>query len=162
MRTGTGNARVARLRSGEIAATGITGATGCATMTSVYDGPPITDVVNPAPDEIWAWAYSGATEPMQDWNVIIAEPDNLPLLVELVADLACPSRRYILRSLYCAVGHGDRTDRRLHDSVVRAQQSDEPWLNTWARRVHDIVEHPESFQRQDWGGCPGYAAAPTG
>ena len=36
------------------------------------------------------------------------------------------------------------------------------WLTTWARRVRDIAEQPETFKRQDWCGWRGHADAPTG
>jgi hypothetical protein len=130
-------------------------------MTTVYDGPPIADVANPTPDEIRAWAYRGAVEPMQDWDILIAEPGNLPVLVELVADCECPSRKYILRSLYCLVGHSDRPDFRLRDAVTTAEEATDPWLTTWAHRVRELIDQPARFNRQDWCGFPGYAEQPT-
>ncbi|MHC9296585.1 hypothetical protein ACRCUN_29325 [Mycobacterium sp. LTG2003] len=32
------------------------------------DEPSFVDVVNPTQEQIRAWAYNGAFEPMQDWN----------------------------------------------------------------------------------------------
>lgn len=57
-----------------------------------------------------AWAYSGAFEPMRDWDVVIADVDNVELLLELIGDETCPAREYLLDGLYCLFGHSDRTD----------------------------------------------------
>jgi hypothetical protein len=107
----------------------------------VYDGPPIADEANPT---------------------IIAEPENLAFLLDLVADRGCPSRRYLLGSLYCMVGHSDRSDPRLETGVAAAQQMTDPWLTTWASRVRQVMYQPESFNRADWCGWPGYADRPEG
>ncbi|GHH62424.1 hypothetical protein GCM10017774_90140 [Lentzea cavernae] len=124
--------------------------------------PTFEDEVNPTPDELRAWAYSDAPEPMQDWDTLIAEPGNLPLLLQLVADPTCPSRSYILASLYCFVGHYDRSAPELRDAIALAEQTDVPWLTTWARRARQVIDHPESFNRSDWCGWPGYATRPAG
>jgi hypothetical protein len=136
---------------------------GCdATMSSMYNGPPIADEVNPSTEEIRAWAYSGAVEPMEDWDIIIAVPRDLPLLLELVGDGGCPARQYLLGSLYCLVGHSDRSDPRLEDAIRTAEATTEPWLTTWARRFRAVKERPDAFNRQDWCGLPGYATRPIG
>ncbi|MCV7115518.1 hypothetical protein [Mycolicibacterium setense] len=70
---------------------------------AVSGEPSFVDVVNPKPGEIRAWAYSGACEQMQDWDLIVADVDNLELLLELVGDQACHARKYLLDSLYCLV-----------------------------------------------------------
>jgi hypothetical protein len=99
---------------------------------------------------------------MEDWDVIIAGPANVPLFITLVADTLCPSRSYILRSLYCTVGHCDRSGPWLDEAVLTAEHANEPWLRTWARRVREIVERLEFFDRKDWCGWPGYADRPSG
>lgn len=81
------------------------------------------DVFNPTPGEIRAWAYSRACEPMQDWDLIVAGMDNLELLLELVGDQACPGRKYLLDSLYCLVGHADRSEPRLLRAADGARTS---------------------------------------
>lgn len=120
------------------------------------DEPSFVDVVNPTPEEIRAWAYSGACEPMQDWDLIIADVDNLELLLELVADQACPAREYLLDSLYCLVGHSDRTDPRLLRTAQAAGAVSDPWIAAWGRRVCNAVEDPSSFNRADCCGRDGY------
>lgn len=126
------------------------------------DEPSFVDVVNPTPEEIRAWAYSGAFEPMQDWDLIIADVDNLELLLELVGDPVCSAREYLLGSLYCMVGHSDRTDPRLLRTAEAAQESSDGWISTWGRRVCQVTEHPSDFNRADWCGLDGFRSNPGG
>jgi hypothetical protein len=56
------------------------------------------DDVNPTDDEIRRWAYSGALEPMQDFDIIIADPEHLPTLINLVSDMGCHRHEYLLGS----------------------------------------------------------------
>lgn len=72
--------------------------------------PRFVDVANPTADELRGWAGDGALEPMEDWDVVIAEPANAGVLVELVAAPRCAARSYLLGSLYCLVSHCDRDD----------------------------------------------------
>ncbi|GAT00347.1 uncharacterized protein RMCFA_0461 [Mycolicibacterium fortuitum subsp. acetamidolyticum] len=129
---------------------------------AVSDEPRFVDVVNPTPDEIRAWAYSGAFEPMQDWDLVIADVDNLQLLLELIGDQACPARDYLLGSLYCLFGHSDRTDPRLLSAADAAQTGSDPWIATWGRRVCRVVENPSEFNRADWCDWDGYRLTPNG
>jgi hypothetical protein len=117
-----------------------------------YDGPPIRNVYEPTGDEIRAWAYSGARFPEQDWDIFMAEPEHLELLVRLVEDPACPARRWLLGSLYCTVGHTDHADPRIAAAIGEAERSTKPWLTTWARRSRHVLENPENFDRDDWCG----------
>lgn len=126
------------------------------------DEPSFVDVVNPTPEEICIWAYSGAFVPMQDWDLIIAEVDNLELLLELVGDQACPARKFLLDSLYCLVGHSDPADPRLLSAAEVARTSSDAWIATWGRRVSQVAEHPSDFNRADWCGLDGFRTAPDG
>ncbi|MED5812891.1 hypothetical protein VST63_11015 [Mycolicibacterium sp. 050232] len=126
------------------------------------DEPSFVEVVNPTSEEIRAWAYSGASEPMQDWDLILADMDNLELLLELVGDQACPARKYLLDSLYCLVGHSDRTDPRLLSAAEAARTSSDVWIATWGRRVGQVAEHPSDFDRADWCGWDGFRSHPDG
>ena len=119
------------------------------------DGPRIVDEVNPTRDEIRAWAYSGALEPMQDWDIIIAEPENLDLLLDLARDAACPARRYLLGSLYCTVGHCDHDDPRLKTAATLAEASSDASVSTWGRRARHVLAYPSAFNRDDWCGWQG-------
>ncbi|UNB98836.1 hypothetical protein H5U98_25575 [Mycolicibacterium boenickei] len=124
------------------------------------DEPSFVDVVNPTPEEIHAWAYSGACEPMQDWDLIVADVDNVELFLELVGDPACPAREYLLGSLYCLVGHSDRTDPRLLRAAEAARTSSDAWIATWGRRACQVAEHPSGFDRADWCGLDGLRSNP--
>jgi hypothetical protein len=112
---------------------------------------------------IRAWAYSGAEQPFEDWDIIVASLEHLPLLLELVGDPACParSRETLLGSLYCLVGHTQDKAQFL-DAAGVAERSADVWLVTWARRVREIIDHPEAFDRSDWCGLPGYVTRPAG
>ncbi|MFV8170899.1 hypothetical protein [Mycolicibacterium peregrinum] len=99
------------------------------------DEPRFIDVVNPTPEEIRAWAYGGAFEPMQDWDLVIAGIDNVELLLELIGDRECPARDYLLDSLYCLFGHSDLADPRLLRAAEEARAASDPWVATWGRRV---------------------------
>jgi hypothetical protein len=128
----------------------------------MYDWPRMVDEVNPTQDEIRAWAHSGAVEPMQDWDIVIAEPENLELLLDLVGDQACPSRRYLLGSLYCLIGHSDRADPRLLSAAIAAEASSDAWVAAWGRRVHQVLANPSTFNRDDWCGWQGLRVSPEG
>lgn len=129
---------------------------------AMSDEPRFVDVVNPTPEEIRAWAYSGAFEPMQDWDLVIADVDNVELLLELVGDHECPARDYLLDSLYCLVGHSDRADPRLLRAAEAARTASDAWTATWGRRVCQAVENPSDFNRADWFGLDGYRSKPNG
>ncbi|MFB9690787.1 hypothetical protein [Amycolatopsis plumensis] len=43
-----------------------------------------------------------------------------------------------------------------------AEHSADAWAATWARRVLEVIEHPDAFSRPDWCGWPGFADRPTG
>ena len=127
-----------------------------------YDGPRIVDEINPTPDEIRAWAYSGAVEPMEDWDIIIAEPGNLNLLMDLIGDPTCPSRRYLLGSLYCTVGHSDHADSRLISTATSAEASSDAWVPAWGHRVRRVLDHPSDFKRDEWCGWHSHRVDPEG
>lgn len=93
---------------------------------SHYDGPPIQDVYSPSGKDIRSWAYSGANWPEQDWDIFMAEPKHLVLLMSLIEDRQCPARDTLLQSLYCTVGHTDHTDPRIAAAVETAESSTHP------------------------------------
>lgn len=99
---------------------------------------------------------------MQDWDLIIADVGNVELLLELVRDQACPARNYLLDSLYCLVGHSDRTDPRLVRAAEVARTASDPWIATWGRLVCQVVADPAYFNRADWCGLGGYRSNPDG
>lgn len=129
-------------------------------MCLVADAP-FADVVNPTAPEITAWAYSDDPEPMEDFQIIVADPEFAVTLVGLVNDKNCPKRQYLLGSLYCLVGHTPHGDERLHEAVLVAENSDDPWVATWARRSRHVINHSEDFSRDDWCGWNGLRTTPA-
>jgi hypothetical protein len=119
------------------------------------------DDVNPTSDELQRWAYTDAPEPIEDFDIILAEPGMVTTLLTLVGDADCPKRRYLLGSLYCVVGHSDLRDARIRDAVDRAQSSVDPWLRTWAQRASSVVVEPLARIRDDWCGWQGLRTRPT-
>lgn len=119
------------------------------------------DDVNPTDEEICRWAYSDAPEPIEDFEIIVADPEHLPTLLDLLADPECPRRDFALASLYCLVGHTDLSDPRLTASLAVARHSPEPWVRTWADRTAAVVTDPSGRDRADWCGWQGYRNRPT-
>ncbi|KJK46320.1 hypothetical protein UK23_23630 [Lentzea aerocolonigenes] len=122
------------------------------------------DYSNPTVDEVRAWAYSGEDEPSQDFDLLFAHLDFLPLLLELVSDQDCPVRTLMLEVLYCTFGHSkpEWGDPRLREAISVAGKSADPWLVTWAARATRVLEYPKRFDRSDWCSYQGYPATPTG
>ena len=118
------------------------------------------DPANPTDEEIRQWALADAVPPMEDFDVLVADLEHLPTLLELVGDPSCPARRYLLGSLYCLVGHSDLRDQRILDGVVMAEHADDSWLRTWAARTRQVLEHPETRDGDDWCGWHGFRTVP--
>jgi hypothetical protein len=118
------------------------------------------DEVNPTPEEVRRWAYSGAPEPMQDFDIIVAEPEMLPTLLNLVGDHGCPKRKFLLGSLYCLIGHSSLDDLRITEAARQASTSDDAWLRTWGRRANAVLAHPATRDREDWCGWQGLRTRP--
>lgn len=121
------------------------------------DGPPIQDVYSPSGDDIQTWAHSGRLAE-QDWDIFMAEPEHLPLLVSLIEDPSCLARDTLLLSLYCTIGHTDHTDPRIAAAIDAAESCTDPWVTTWARRVRHVLDHPDDFDDADWCGLESFAA----
>ena len=119
------------------------------------------DEANPTDDENRRWAYSDALEPMQDFDIILGEPEHLPLLLDLVADAECPKRRFALDSLYCLVGHTRLPNPAIAASVAASLSSADPWVRTWATRAAEVLANPTSRNRDEWCGWQGYRTRPV-
>lgn len=104
----------------------------------------------PTPSFVRAWAYSGDSEPDQDWDVLLAEFGYVPLLFELIADPQCPGRSSLLGALYCFVGHTDHQDADLNEAVVEGMRSSCDWIRTWAERAAAVIAAPDTFESEDW------------
>lgn len=119
------------------------------------------DEVNPTDEELRRWAYSDAQEPYEDFDIVIAGPEHLAVLTDLVGDSSCPKRKYLLGSLYCLVGHSDLTDPRVVTGVQRMAGSSEACLRAWAMRASSVIQDPTSRKRDDWCGWRGMRTQPV-
>jgi hypothetical protein len=97
---------------------------------------------------------------MQDFDIIVAEPEMLPTLLKLVGDHRCPTRKYLLGSLYCLIGHSSLDDLRIAEAARQSSESDDAWLRTWGRRVEAVLARPATRDREYWCGWQGLRTRP--
>lgn len=117
------------------------------------------DAAQPSADEIRAWAKCNDPEPMEDWDLVLADLRYADVLVALVADEKCPSRRYLLTALYALVGNAVRdgfatTPRAgLEALLATARGTGNAWLLAWADRSAQLIATPSEFDYALW--CAG-------
>lgn len=117
------------------------------------------DPAAPTPEEIRAWAGCNDLEPMEDWDLVLADLTYADVLVELVATESCPSRRYLLGALYVLVGEAVRSDfskvakADLELVFAQAQATGNAWAKSWAARSAHLIANPGEFDYAAW--CAG-------
>ena len=121
------------------------------------------DPLSPTADELRAWAYTpDATEPMQDWDLIILQHSGYrALMLDFAADRQCPSRTYFLAVLYLAAGDLFRSsalppeERRveLEAFARQARATGSFWLVTLAERIDALLAGRLPFSYDLW--CAG-------
>jgi hypothetical protein len=119
---------------------------------------------NPLAEDIRRWAFDvGAEEPVQDWDLILADVDQDELFLELASDDACPKADYFLALLYLIVGDAVRTDyvgcnKDRIEALLKKSEASFPkrCIYLWAKRSKHLIAHPEAFQYDDW--CAGFLA----
>lgn len=117
------------------------------------------DPAAPTAEEIRAWAACSDVEPMEDWDLVLANLRHADLLVELVVDENCPSRRYVLGALYVLVGEAVRSEFRkvspadLEPVLAKAAASANAWAECWAARAARLIANPAEFDYAAW--CAG-------
>lgn len=117
------------------------------------------DAAHPTTDEIRAWARCNDPEPMEDWDLVLADLRYAGVLVELLADEKCPSRRYLLTALYALVGDAvrdgfARTPRAdLEALLATGRATGNSWLQAWADRSAQLIANPAEFDYALW--CAG-------
>ncbi|HEX6699218.1 MAG TPA: hypothetical protein VF101_00650 [Gaiellaceae bacterium] len=124
------------------------------------------DPFDPTDAELRAWAQSGDFAPMEDWDLIIAEPLRAPTLIDLAADGPPESREFFLRCLYLLVGDAVRSgfNSAPKEDVEAVLVGAEPAaresvsIALWLARSRRLLEHPEEFQYDAW--CGGGLARP--
>ncbi len=109
--------------------------------------------VDPTAAELRSWAYANAYEPNQDFEVMLDGSEVLPVVVECAEDPGCPTKDFMLASLYCTVGHLQEEDRlRVREVANRACHSDDPAVRTWGKRAVAVIDEPARMSRWDWCG----------
>jgi hypothetical protein len=104
------------------------------------------DPVNPTPEEICRWALSADLEPMQDWDLIIADEANGDVLIDLVEQGMRAAT--FLRSLNVLSSGAVRTAfhsctrQSLQRLVERASGGEHAWDRTWGRRTEALMLTP--------------------
>ena len=116
------------------------------------------DVVNPTADELRAWAYADTDLPFEDFEMVLDSADVLPAVVECASDTNCPTKTFLLRSLYCSVGHSTMEDRpRLRATADAALASSDAAVRTWGRRSIRVIDGTDTLVRDEWCGWPSLA-----
>jgi hypothetical protein len=128
------------------------------------------DPVNPTETEIRAWAATpDATEPMEDWDLILASDARDELYLELAAAPDIPNRRYFLHVLYLIAGDEVRFTERPHEPSTRlrrllatTESSASSAIERWHKRVTHLLAQPETFSYKAWcGGDLAYERQPN-
>ena len=119
------------------------------------------DPFAPTDEEVREWAYgpSPIMEPVQDFDLMLAMPLRLPLLLELASDSTCPSSDWFLHCLYLVVGDAVRSTfhtcprSQIETYVGLGAKSNSPLVQRWAERSVGLLARPETFSYELW--CAG-------
>jgi hypothetical protein len=118
------------------------------------------DPLDPTDAELRAWAQSGDLAPMEDWDLVIAEPERAPVLIELATSGPPESRRFFLHCLYLLVGDAVRSrfNTAPRDAIETALAAAEPRaaesesIALWLARSRRLLEHQDEFEYDAWCG----------
>jgi hypothetical protein len=118
------------------------------------------DAFDPTDDELRAWAQSGDFAAMEDWDLLIAEPERASVLIELAAHGPPGSREFFLHCLYLLVGDAVRSrfntateqtvEAVLAGAETTARESES--IAVWLARGRRLLEHPDEFEYEAWCG----------
>ena len=118
------------------------------------------DPYNPMRDDVRDWAFSdGALEPVQDWDLMLANLREFDLYAELAADDSCPNREYFLRVLYLIVGDAVRTNFRtesaesINEILEITVRFPNYCFHLLRQRALALLSAPSTFEYDDW--CAG-------
>ncbi|MGH8878452.1 MAG: hypothetical protein ACRD0P_14095 [Stackebrandtia sp.] len=118
--------------------------------------------VNPQPAELRAWAYDPVAGPPQtsaQWDLLLADDELVPVLVELAADPVCPKRTFALHCLYLYAADAVRTGFRAHPRrrvkklLEQAQATQDAWVTLWVTNTKALIADPDLFDYHEW--CQG-------
>lgn len=112
----------------------------------------------PSGDDIERWAFDPCSvEPIDDWNLVLAQQPHGELYLRLAAAPDCPQAPYFLCLLYLIVGNAVRSDyatkpRYEIEHLLAVADADyaEPQIKLWAKRSVALIAHPELFNYTDW------------
>jgi hypothetical protein len=116
---------------------------------------------DPSDDELRQWAQSGLDEPVEDFDLMVADPHRAPVLVELATS---PARVFALRCLYLIVGDAVRSNFNASSRApIESMLSDaagaaaaDRGVGRWIAESRRLLEHPEQFDYVLW--CDGALA----
>lgn len=117
------------------------------------------DAWNPTQEEIKAWAYDAeAYAPEQDFELAVAETQNIPMICGFVNDESCPKRKFFLSSLYVYTGDivRSKNEKAIHDLTQLLNTQAQTAGNTqpladWLSRSAHLIRQPESYTYEFWG-----------
>jgi hypothetical protein len=114
---------------------------------------------DPSTDDLRTWAFTeGASEPIQDWELLITNLSRAPLFIQFASDPKCPNSLFFLRCLYLLVGDAVRTDGRtsnLQDVLTFVNSNAYNWdpdIQAWVCRSLALLKEPSRFRYDDWRG----------
>jgi hypothetical protein len=116
------------------------------------------DPINPSDEELREWAYKERWQPVQDFDLMVADVERAALLIELTRS---PQREFFFRCLYLIVGDAVRTNfntatRPDVESILsfgETPAASDPGIAAWIKASRDLLEHPDRFQYEAW--CDG-------
>lgn len=112
----------------------------------------------PSGDDIERWASDPfSVEPIDDWNLVLAQQPYGELYLRLAASPDCPQAPYFLCLLYLIVGNAVRSDYATkpryeveHLLAVADADYPEPQIRLWAKRSVALIANPALFNYTDW------------
>ncbi len=122
------------------------------------------DPYAPTSEELTHWCSSSdAKEPVEDWDLIITDEENLSIIFDLASQVTLPHATFFLGCLYLFVGDAHRTNfetfsRGLVELWLSRVSSVSPEvLLLWKRRAIALLNGEMDFDYVLWCGH-GYAS----
>ena len=116
--------------------------------------------MQPTESELRTWADSDALEPVEDFDILIWDSEDLAdSFLDLAREGSCRSNRYFLHLLYGRVGTAVRAqsvDQSVDRLIAEAEQSDDLGVRKFAERARSLIADPETFEYEAW--CNGQLA----
>ena len=112
------------------------------------------DPANPTDAELTRWAFSDEPQPIEDFDLVVADVERVPLLLELTSS---PQRPFFMRCLYLIVGDAVRTAFKTSSrsavqsalEVAIAVAASDRAVARWAEDSQTLLASPERFDYDD-------------